>query len=424
MSKGKNDRWVSGRLADFADVRKGITYTTADYGDKHTGRPFITLKCIEKNGGFSKEGLKFFVTSVDESYYLDQGELLFANTDLTRNGDVVGSAMLLPKLDHPKSPVFSMDLSKLTPKIGVSDRRYLYYLLSTPQVKNHFVRCSAGSTVLHLNVKDAVEINVNLPPLKEQQKIAEILTSVDEVIENTQSQISKLEDLKKATMNELLTKGIGHTEFKDTEIGRIPPSWEIFDIGQLTQKVGSGVTPRGGSQIYTTEGVKFIRSQNIYPDKILLDDIVYIPTQIDEEMSSTRILKGDVLLNITGASIGRCAVVDRDIGPANVNQHVCIIRLNKKVVPRYLMYWFNSDYGQNNISTLQAGGNREGLNFQQIKSMRVALPVVVEQHQIIRVIDGISQKLEVLKRRSEFIGNLKKSLMQDLLTGKVRVTVN
>ena len=105
---------------------------------------------------------------------------------------------------------------------------------------------------------------IPIPPLSEQKKIASILTSVDEVIEKTQSQIDKLQDLKRGTMNELLTKGIGHTEFKDSELGRIPKGWRVKYLGALSSKVGSGVTPRGGSSVYQNQGIIFIRSQNVH----------------------------------------------------------------------------------------------------------------------------------------------------------------
>ena len=111
-----------------------------------------------------------------------------------------------------------MDLSKLAVDPGKVHSKFLYYSLMTDGVKRYMINSSAGSTVLHLDTNRVKELELKLPPLPEQKKIASILSSVDEVIDNTHKQIDKLQDLKKATMNELLTKGIGHTEFKDSEL--------------------------------------------------------------------------------------------------------------------------------------------------------------------------------------------------------------
>ncbi|MDC3394408.1 restriction endonuclease subunit S [Planktomarina temperata] len=268
------------------------------------------------------------------------------------------------------------------------------------------------------------EIEILLPPLPEQKKIASILTSVDEVIENTQKQIDKLQDLKKATMNELLTKGIGHTEFKDSELGRIPKSWDVKTIEELSSKVGSGVTPRGGSSVYQEQGVLFIRSQNVHFDGFKLNDAAYISDTIHAGMQSSKIFGGDVLLNITGASIGRCAVVADEFPESNVNQHVCIIRPINSLHNHFLSFWLSSDFGQSQIMRFQAGGNREGLNFEQIRSMSLPFPTLPEQKQIAKVVTAIQLSINEFQQKLSQTQSLKKSLMQDLLTGKVRVQVN
>lgn len=140
-----------------------------------------------------------------------------------------------------------------------------------------------------------------------------------------------------------------------------PDDWSQAKIDKLSSKVGSGVTPRGGSKAYSTSGVKFIRSQNVHFTGLKLSDVVYISQDIHESMSGSQLQDNDVLLNITGASIGRCTFVPNGFGEANVNQHVCIIRPNEKIESAYLSQWFSSDDGQNAIMTYQAGGNSGGM---------------------------------------------------------------
>jgi type I restriction enzyme S subunit len=155
----------------------------------------------------------------------------------------------------------------------------------------------------------------------------------------------------------------------------------------------------------------------------MLGDIVYINDETHSKFVSTEILPGDVLLNITGASIGRCAVVDSCIVGGNVNQHVCIIRCeDKKVIPEYLMHTLISKSGQRQIDEFQAGGNRQGLNFQQVKSIQIAKPVSIdEQKEICRKIQGIDSFVTSLEKLIEKKKLIKQGVMQELLTGKRRL---
>ena len=180
-------------------------------------------------------------------------------------------------------------------------------------------------------------------------------------------------------------------------------------IADLTSKVGSGITPKGGSNIYTRNGPKLIRSQNVHPGCLSLADAVCIPEEIHQSMNATRVEGGDVLLNITGASIGRCAIAPFDIGEANVNQHVCIIRSEPgEIDSSFLMHYLNSYGGQDQINRFQAGGNREGLNFAQIRSMEIPIPPLPEQKKIAEILSGIdgviNGYMKQLKHRRIFCG--------------------
>ena len=156
--------------------------------------------------------------------------------------------------------------------------------------------------------------------------------------------------------------------YKKTEVGVIPEEWDVLDIDHITDKVGSGITPSGGSLVYSTNGHPFIRSQNVGWGNFIMDDIVYINDHIHKKQLSTEVKWGDILLNITGASIGRSSVVLRDdlIG-GNVNQHVCIIRLCDQYDSKFVNINILSNLVQNQIKAFQAGGNREGLNFSQVR---------------------------------------------------------
>lgn len=198
----------------------------------------------------------------------------------------------------------------------------------------------------------------------------------------------------------------------------VPKGWSIESLGNVTEKVGSGVTPRGGSNSYKLSGIPLIRSQNVLWGKLDLSDVAYIDELQHNKMKGSFVYKNDVLLNITGASIGRAAV--SDIDEANVNQHVCIIR-SDELDSEYLKSFLLSFQGQKQIEQCQAGGNRQGLNFEQIKSFKIPFPPLPEQQKIAKILSTWDKAIGTTERLIDNSTQQKKALMQQLLTGKKRL---
>uniref|UniRef100_E6QTA3 Type I restriction modification DNA specificity domain-containing protein n=1 Tax=mine drainage metagenome TaxID=410659 RepID=E6QTA3_9ZZZZ len=210
--------------------------------------------------------------------------------------------------------------------------------------------------------------------------------------------------------------------YKQTEVGVIPEDWDVCNLGGHVQKVGSGITPTGGERVYKNEGRPFLRSQNVGWGHLLLDDIAFIDNVTHDLFQSTEIQIDDVFLNITGASIGRSAIANGRVAGGNVNQHVCIIRTNPaQIYPRYLNYFLLSEQGQQQIDSFQAGGNRQGLNFGQIRSFRFALPSIHEQHAIATALSDVDALLAAQDQLIAKKRDIKQAAMQQLLTGKTRL---
>ena len=194
----------------------------------------------------------------------------------------------------------------------------------------------------------------------------------------------------------------------------------------VVSKVGSGITPTGGATVYQQEGIPLLRSQNIHPDRLELTDVAHISEEIDELMSNSRIQDYDVLLNITGASIGRCFYIPKGFGRGNVNQHVCIIRpIQSEIKTKYLHAILISGYGQTLIDICQTGANRKGLNFQQIKSFELSLPDIIEQDDIISHIQTETQKIDTtiskIEKEIELLQEYCTALISEVVTGKIKV---
>lgn len=196
--------------------------------------------------------------------------------------------------------------------------------------------------------------------------------------------------------------------------------WETVKIGTITKKVGSGVTPRGGETVYRSKGHPFVRSQNVGWGRLLLNDIAYIDEETHKKQLNTTLELNDVLLNITGASIGRCAVVNEMIVNGNVNQHVCIIRSNGAVDSEFLCNYLLSNYGQKQIESFQVGGNRQGLNFEQIKSIRISIPTLDEQKHIAKLLCAINQRIETQNKIIEKLETLIKGIRDYVLNNKLQ----
>ncbi len=312
----------------------------------------------------------------------------------------------------------------------LGDTDFLQYVLNFVSIKEHVT----GQAQPKLNKAQLEKIVIPILSKPEQQKIAEVLSTVDKKIDLIDQKIAETEKLKTGLMQKLFSEGVGvqdsdgnwqpHSEFQDSPFGKIPKCWSVETLGEHTVKVGSGVTPKGGSKAYVDSGIPLIRSQNVLFGKFKLDDVAFITEQQHDKMKGSKLQPRDVLLNITGASIGRCAVLPEDFDEGNVNQHVCIIRTSESIDPDFCGWFLNSNLGQKQIWNLQAGGNREGLNFQQIRSFKIPVFSIEEQCSIVEILSTVSDKLNLLETQKAETQQLKKGLMQKLLTGEWRVPLD
>jgi len=203
----------------------------------------------------------------------------------------------------------------------------------------------------------------------------------------------------------------------------LPEKWRWVRLGDIETFVGSGITPRGGRSNYLSVGIPFIRSQNVWPEGLRLHDVVHISEKQNQKMSRTKAYPGDVLLNITGASIGRSTYIPEEVPEANVNQHVCIIRTPKITDYRYLSNFLNSPFAQEEIFATQAGVTREGLNYNQVRNLRIPLPPADEQQVVVQQVEAlfslaneIQEGLEETRRRMK---DLAQSILSNAFSGEL-----
>ncbi len=301
----------------------------------------------------------------------------------------------------------------LVPNINKVDTVYLYYTMTNS--RNELNARSSGTTISYLSRQEFEKFVIQLPSPNEQKIIASCLSSLDDVIAAHNDKLQTLKDHKKGLMQNLFPQ-----EGKTVPKYRFPEfvndgEWITDLLGNNTTKVGSGITPKGGEKNYKRKGRPFVRSQNIGWGCLILYEIAFIDDETHSTFSATEIEEEDVLLNITGASIGRSAVANNKIRGGNVNQHVCIIRTTEELNPFFLNQFLISGIGQNQIDSFQAGGNRQGLNFVQIRSFSIPLPPKPkEQQKIAECLSTLDSLITTQAEKIEHLKLHKKGLIQGL----------
>jgi len=281
----------------------------------------------------------------------------------------------------------------------------------------------AGSAINNLKNSDVEEYRFLSPPLPEQKKIASILTSVDEVIEKTESQIAKLQDLKTGMMQELLTKGIGHTGFKDFQVVRIPTGWEILTLKDIVQSIKSGLSRRIVSQDI---GIPVLISGNI--QKNLLDTkelkFWYLEDPQGAKTENYMLEDGDILLCFINSvsQIGKSCIY-RDIGrPAIYTTNMFRIVAKSDYASEYIHLLLTTPYFREQIQLItKPAVNQASFTKADLELIPIAVPPKIEREKITKAILSVDCKLKKSNRILKQYVNLKQALMQDLLTGKVRV---
>jgi type I restriction enzyme S subunit len=264
------------------------------------------------------------------------------------------------------------------------------------------------------------ELQLAFPPLPEQQKIAQILTSVDEVIEKTQAQIDKLKDLKTGMMQELLTKGIGHVEFKDSPVGRIPVGWDACTVESVLTDI---IDYRGKAPPKSESGVPLITAKNIRKGYINEDPKEYIfEEKFDDWMVRGMPIFGDVFIT-TEAPLGNVAKVPSY--KFAIGQRVLTLRPKESIIcTDFLVFILQSEVFRKELDLQSTGSTVAGIKQSTFRKVLLPVPTISEQKEIAKHISSIILRTSACDIKLKRFNDLKKALMQDLLTGKVRVNLD
>jgi len=410
--------WEVVKLEEIAKKIKDIDHKMPK--KQKSGIPFVSIKCMLKYPDlnfyldFNDPDLEF-ISKEDYEYHVQRFNVERGDIIYSRFGSI-GDAKLITT-EQPFIASYSIVLIK--PDVHKVNSIFLTCILNSEAVKNQAKIITKGATNRNLHLEDIKNLKVPLPRHPEQQKIAEILSTIDKAIQKTNEIIAKTERLKKGLMKELLTKGIGHKEFKDTEIGRIPKDWEVVKLGD--DKIAE---IRGNKIISDVQKVAFIPME-LVPDHGIF--VKYEIRDLKDVSSSTYCEAGDLLLAKITPSLenGKQGIVPDDIPNGFALATTEVYPIFCKGIDRLFLFYVLKFRRFRKILEFSMRGTtgRQRVPKDAVERLKIPLPPYQEQKRIAEILTTIDKKLEIEKKEKEKLERIKQGMMDLLLTGKIRVKV-
>lgn len=411
--------WEAAKLGDvvLAFYNGGTPNTKIkEYWDGNipwiTGADFLDQKVSQIRKHITHKGVTNSATNI-----IPKGNLLV----VTRTG--VGKLAIAPF-----DVAISQDITGVIVDKHKSTSDFIYWYLNhhAKQMKT----LKQGTSINGILREDLSSYFISLPPLLEQNKIAEILTTVDNAIEETDRIIEKTKGLKKGLMQKLLTRGIGHKKFKKTEIGEIPEEWKVVTLKDVASPERySFVDGPFGSNLktihYKTLGVPVIQSQMVISGQFTPLDKYYVSPEKAKELERSKVISGDIVIAKIGVNFGASATVPDNYPDGILSGNTMKITSDKsKVITQYLQYLLHYYREKKIFNKIVSTTAQPAITLTGVKNLSIPLPNKKEQKEIVDILTALDLELdnEIFCRQQLTI--LKKSLMQVLLTGKIRVKLH
>jgi type I restriction enzyme S subunit len=365
----------------FDVIRNGANIKQAS---DNSGIPITRIETIVDNKfNYSRVGYADIFDDRFKEYYLKNGDILMSHINSISH---LGKVGLVENIDS--NVIHGMNLLLLKAKLNFAFPKYLYYYFTTADFKIKLISITKKSVnQASFNIKDLKQIEIPLPSYKEQIKIANLLEKIENLLAESQNAIDLLDELSKATFYQMF----GDPLKKENQ---------LIKLKDLTTKIGSGSTPKGGNENYKDEGINLIRSLNVYNNEFSYKNLAFIDDNQAYYLRNVAVEKEDVLLNITGASVARCCIVPENVLPARVNQHVSILRFDRNLInPIYAVYLLTSTSFQSFLYNLSESksATREALTKDQLENIKIFVPSINLQNHFAT----IAQKIEAIKTEKE-----------------------
>jgi len=406
--------WGIVRLKDVANISSGNTAPQDDKYFENGKYPFIRVQHLKELEEEKYPSIYDLVNdhAINELKLkrIKKGSIIFPKS---------GESIRLEKRAILKEDAYVVNhLAVIDPSSPNVNNLFLFYYLLSFRTSNYLTK----TTMPSLNLSMINSFLAPLPLLPEQQKIGEVLSTVDQAIQKSNEIIAKTERLRKGLMQELLTKGIGHKEFKDTEIGRIPKEWEVVRLGDMTKVTVGYVGPI--SEFYTSKnnGIPLLSTTNISEDGIKLEELKYVTFEFYRRNKKSRIFPNDVIIARHGLS-GTAAVVPESLKEGQC-LNVVIVRASEKFESKFIEYHFNFKLTRERLVGWKSGSVQGVVNTKVLEKFKFPIPPLHEQRKIASILSTVDAKLELERKEKAKLERIKQGLMDLLLTGKIRIKVD
>ncbi|TQE99231.1 MAG: restriction endonuclease subunit S [Spiribacter salinus] len=376
--------------------------------------------------------------------YVSHEKAKSLEANLARPGDIVftqrgtlGQVSIVP--DEPIDfYLVSQSQMKLTVNSTIADKLFIYYIFTSSAQQDYIQQNAIQTGVPHTNLGILRSTPLTLPPLPEQRAIAHILGTLDDKIELNRRMNETLEAMARALFHDWFVafgptraKMAGQEPYLPKRLwdlfpdalndAGIPEGWKTKALGDVTSKIGSGATPRGGKTVYVDSGVALIRSQNVYDANFAWDGLAYIDSNAADSLRNVVVQDLDVLFNITGASILRTCLAPIEALPARVNQHVCIIRAGLETCPYFLHLWMLLDRTKEYLIGLNAGGSREAITKGHLEGTPILQASSSIHEHFSAVVTPWFKRIAANNSEVITLTALRDTLLPKLISGELRV---
>ena len=406
--------WHIEVLGECSNVTKLAGFEFTEYMEYIDDGEIIALRALNlKNGKLNLEDIKKIDKKVSESLTRSK---LYINDVLFSYVGTVGEVALIEENDKFH---LAPNVAKLTFNDSIVPKFALQYLMSS-NMRNEINRYVTTTSQPALSMENIRKLKMIVPKKEEQEKISFILSTVDEQIDNVDALIEKNKELKKGLMQTLLIKGIGHTKFKKTEIGEIPEEWELESMNKIVTSTQLGTNTLGKEN----EKIPMLKMGNLTIGGFDFNKLEYISEE-ELEMNKEYILSnGDFLFNTrnTLELVGKSAVWNSQIDKAIFNSNIMRIKYCSKINDFYMGCYFSSDIGWKQLKSISTGTTSVAAIYtKDLMKIKVIIPSIGEQEKIVSILLEVDKKIEEYENNKQKLEELKKGLMQQLLTGKIRV---
>ncbi len=392
------------KIKDVCTISGGYAFKSTHFTDE--GIAIIRIGDIYDNKVNISSGTAF-IREYDEKlskFIIKKGDILIA-----LSGATTGKFGMF---NENKPALLNQRVAKISPNKQINNR-YLYYYMN--KLQDIIYSKALGCAQPNISPTEIGEIEIYVPKILEQEKIVEILDISKALIDKRKYQIEYLDKLVKSRFIEMFGDPINN-----------PMGWEVKNLNDISTKILSGNTPKGGSQVYVDEGILFLRSQNVWKNRLELDDVAYIDQETHTKMSKSSLKNRDILMTKTGrintenSSLGRAAMYLGEDDSANINGHVYLIRLKEEIINEFVLFILTTDEYREYIRRVCVGGiDKRQINKEHLEEFPIIFPPTELQIQFVDFIKQVDKlKFEMKKSLRELEDNFN-SLMQKAFKGEL-----